>query len=169
MSKEKLILKALESGNGIVRLAPTWVPSSSLYPGRRLKLAPQDLYVLGVDRGGTDERWLSSTTRADNPGAPEDEGLSYIVIQEGSKIEKILLKEAIEAFGEVFMGKEMMKSTVNGQFTLNSSIIHAPYRYIFTNVKNTPVMLISQVNLKPQPLEMRMWFEPVGFGLRRHM
>jgi len=109
MNKERLILKALEDGNGIVRLAPTWVPRSFLYPGGRLKLAPQDLYILGVDRGGIDERWLSSTTRADNPGAPEDEGLSYIVFQESSKVKKVLLKEAIETFGEVFIGKEMMK------------------------------------------------------------
>jgi hypothetical protein len=109
MNKDKMILKALEDGNGIVRLAPTWVPRSFLYPGGRLKLAPQDLYVLGADRGGIDERWLSSTTRADNPGAPEDEGLSYIIIEDGSKIEKVLLKDAIDDFGEVFIGKEMVR------------------------------------------------------------
>jgi len=109
MNKDKLISKALERGNGIVRLAPTWVPRSFLDPGRRLKLAPQDLYVLGVERGGIDERWFASTTKADNPGAPEDEGLSYIVIQEGSKVQKVLLKDAIEHLGEEFLGKEMMR------------------------------------------------------------
>ncbi|MCX8171889.1 MAG: hypothetical protein N3E47_08050, partial [Candidatus Bathyarchaeota archaeon] len=92
---EKLASYALESGEGIVKLAPTWVPRNFLSPGKRLKLAPEDVYALGIERGGIDERWLASTTKADNPGAPEDEGLSYIVIRNGSRIEKILLKDAI--------------------------------------------------------------------------
>lgn len=70
---------ALEQNEGILRLAPTWVPRTFLHPGRRLKLAEQDLYALGTDRGGLDERWLASTIHADNPGAPDDEGHSFIV------------------------------------------------------------------------------------------
>lgn len=76
----KSVLQGYEEGEGIFRLAPTWVPRSFLVPGGRIKLAPEDLYILGADRGGIDERWLASVTRADNPGAPEDEGLSYIVL-----------------------------------------------------------------------------------------
>jgi hypothetical protein len=124
MNKEKRILETIETGKGIVRLAPTWVPRSFLCPGGRLKLAPQDLYALGVNRGGIDERWFSSTTRADNPGAPEDEGLSYIVTKEGSKIEKILLKTAIEILGDRFLGKEVMRKyggwTIFAKFFDNS-------------------------------------------------
>ncbi|HMO36909.1 MAG TPA: hypothetical protein PKA06_12785 [Gemmatales bacterium] len=60
----------LEAGEGIVRLAPTWVPRSFLTPGRRLKLHPADIYALGAHRGGIDERWFSSTTPAANEGAP---------------------------------------------------------------------------------------------------
>src|SRR5438552_235206 len=71
--------RALEAGEGILRLAPTWVPRSFLMPGRRIKLAPQDLYALGAHRGGIDERWFASTTPAANEGAPPDEGLSYVV------------------------------------------------------------------------------------------
>ena len=71
--------RALEAGEGILRLAPTWVPRSFLMPGRRIKLAPQDLYALGAHRGGIDERWFASTTAAANEGAPPDEGLSYVV------------------------------------------------------------------------------------------
>ncbi len=67
---------ALEAGEGILRLAPTWVPRSFLMPGARLKLAHQDLYALGTHRGGIDERWFGSTTPAANEGAPPDEGLS---------------------------------------------------------------------------------------------
>ncbi len=97
---------ALESGEGIVRLAPCWVPRAFLMPGGRLKLHPSDLYALGAHRGGIDERWFSSTTQAANgPGTPEDEGLSYIVF-EGKKI---LLKEAIETFGDRFLGADVMR------------------------------------------------------------
>jgi len=103
MNKNELLLEALEKGNGIVRLAPAWVPRSFLMPGGRIKLDTRDLYALGADRGGIDERWLASATNADNgPGTPEDEGLSYIVI--GTK--KILLREAFELLGDVFLGSE---------------------------------------------------------------
>lgn len=108
MSDERLISKALEVGGGIFRLAPTWVPRSFLPPGGRLKLAPQDIYALGVNRGVIVERWFSSTTRADNPGAPEDEGLSYIIVEESPHIERILLKEAIEIMGDIILGKDVM-------------------------------------------------------------
>src|SRR6201981_3934851 len=73
------VRSVLEAGEGLLRLAPTWVPRSFLMPGRRIKLAPQDIYALGAHRGGIDERWFSSTTPAANEGAPPDEGLSYIV------------------------------------------------------------------------------------------
>ncbi len=102
----KSVLQGYEEGEGIFRLAPTWVPRSFLVPGGRIKLAPEDLYILGADRGGIDERWLASVTRADNPGAPEDEGLSYIVLND-KKI--ILLKDAIEVKGNLILGKETME------------------------------------------------------------
>src|SRR5207302_11480904 len=73
------IKQALEAGAGILRLAPTWVPRSFLMPGRRIKLAPQDLYALGAQRGGIDERWFSSTTSAANEGAAPDEGIRHVV------------------------------------------------------------------------------------------
>ncbi|MBS7614578.1 hypothetical protein KEJ18_02435 [Candidatus Bathyarchaeota archaeon] len=107
--KANLILKALEDGTGILRLAPAWVPRDFLAPGRRLKLAPEDIYALGVQRGGIDERWLASTVKANNPGAPEDEGLSYVVIGDSEKAEKILLKEAISEFGETILGKDVVR------------------------------------------------------------
>ena len=108
--KTQLLKDALSAGDGIVRLAPAWVPRAFLVPGGRLKLAPQDLYALGADRGGIDERWLASTTNADNgPGTPEDEGLSYIVVQDGTEIAKILLKEAVVLLGDVFLGEAVMQ------------------------------------------------------------
>src|SRR5258707_2998819 len=74
------IKQALEAGGGIFRLAPTWVPRSFLMPGRRIKLAPQDVYAYGAHRGGIDERWFASTTPAANENRVPDEGLSYVVV-----------------------------------------------------------------------------------------
>jgi hypothetical protein len=95
------VRKALEAGAGLLRLAPTWVPRSFLMPGRRLKLAPQDLYALGAHRGGIDERWFASTTPAANEGATPDEGLSYVV-HEGKRA--FTLREAVEAEGARLVG-----------------------------------------------------------------
>ena len=95
--------KALEQGKGILRLIPTWVPRSFCVPGRRIKLHPDDYYVLGGVRGGIDERWLSSTTPAKNgPLTGENEGLSFIVFNDGNTEERILLKDAIDELkGEI--------------------------------------------------------------------
>jgi len=104
---KSLTMQAYEEGKGIFRLAPAWVPRSFLIPGGRLKLAPQDLYILGVERGGIDERWLASVTVADNgPGTPPDEGLSYIVVN-GKKA--LTLRDAIQVEGELILGKEVMR------------------------------------------------------------
>src|SRR5262249_59823398 len=75
----KLAADALTRSDGILRLAPTWVPRSFLQPGKRIKLHPHDYYALGTNRGGIDERWFASTTLATNEGAPPGEGLSYRV------------------------------------------------------------------------------------------
>ncbi|NLO13839.1 MAG: hypothetical protein GX124_06910 [Clostridiales bacterium] len=94
MSSISVIEKAINQGRGVVRLAPAWVPRSFCRPGRRLRLHPDDYFALGLERGGIDERWFSSTTPADNgPGTPEDEGLSYIVTDDGK--EKALLIDAV--------------------------------------------------------------------------
>lgn len=71
---------ALAAGGGVVRLAPTWVPRSFCTPGRRIRLHPDDYFPFGEERGGIDERWLSSTVRADNgPLTGEHEGVSMVV------------------------------------------------------------------------------------------
>jgi hypothetical protein len=94
---------ALDASEGILRLAPAWVPRSFLMPGARLKLARQDLYALGTHRGGIDERWFASTTAAANENAPPDEGLSYVV----SNGSRFTLKDAIDAHGPEMIGKSI--------------------------------------------------------------
>jgi hypothetical protein len=103
MDIKGLAAKALEQGKGILRLAPNWVPRSFCVPGRRIKLHPDDYYVLGGARGGIDERWLSSTTPAKNgPLTGVNEGLSAVVISDGSKTEQVLLKDVVDELkGEV--------------------------------------------------------------------
>ena len=98
--------ETLSVGDGILRLAPTWVPRSFLMPGRRLKLHSQDLYALGAKRGGIDERWFSSTTVAANEGAPPDEGLSYVV--HGGR-RTFTLRDAIAEDGDTLIGPELWK------------------------------------------------------------
>lgn len=106
MSPIARLKAALAASEGIVRLAPNWVPRTFVMPGGRLRLDPRDLYALGAHRGGIDERWFASTTKADNgPGTPDDEGLSYIV----TGGQRVLLKEAIESLGDEFLGADVMR------------------------------------------------------------
>ncbi|MHC4229129.1 MAG: hypothetical protein ACYSW0_17010 [Planctomycetota bacterium] len=103
MSGNSIANKALDQGKGVVRLAPNWVPRSFCVPGRRIKLHPDDYYAMGGERGGIDERWFASTTPADNgPLTFENEGLSFIVFEDGGKIEKVRLLDAVaELKGEL--------------------------------------------------------------------
>ncbi|MEZ5401627.1 MAG: hypothetical protein R2729_18280 [Bryobacteraceae bacterium] len=105
MSTTTFVRDALAAGSGIVRMAPCWVPRAFLMPGGRLKLDPRDLYCLGGHRGGIDERWFCSTTKAANgPLTAADEGLSYID-HDGKRL---LFKDAIETAGDMFLGAGVM-------------------------------------------------------------
>ena len=108
IEKISLAEKALEQGKGILRLSPTWVPRSFCVPGRRIKLHPDDYYVLGGQRGGIDERWLSSTTPAKNgPLTGENEGLSAVVFNDGNKENQILLKDVIDELKGALIGTRL--------------------------------------------------------------
>lgn len=98
--------KLLDEGAGVYRLAPAWVPRAFCRPAKRIKLHPDDYYILGQERGGIDERWLSSATHAENGSdTPFDEGLSYIVSADGN--EKILLRDAVEELKEEIIGENL--------------------------------------------------------------
>jgi hypothetical protein len=107
-----MIQQAFERGEGILRLAPTWVPRSFCIPGKRIKLHPDDLYAFGANRGGIDERWFSSTTKADNgPLTTPDEGLSYVVPsppgRDPGRERKTLLVEAVAELGAKLLGDDL--------------------------------------------------------------
>jgi hypothetical protein len=73
-------------------------------PGRRIKLAPQDVYALGAHRGGIDERWFASTTPAANENRQPDEGLSWIV--HGGK-KAFTLADAVQHEGTRIIGSAL--------------------------------------------------------------
>ncbi|MGM0367501.1 MAG: hypothetical protein ACQEP2_02840 [Actinomycetota bacterium] len=100
---KKIVEKAIEQSNGILRLKPAWVARDFLPPGKRLGLKEKD-YDVG-ERGWISERWLASTTKADNAIGPPDEGLSYLKIDDD-----ITLKEAVEAAPTLIMGKDYAKN-----------------------------------------------------------
>lgn len=103
-----MIRKAFEQGEGVLRLAPNWVPRAFCIPGKRLKLHPADLYAYGARRGGIDERWLSSTTKADNgPLTTPDEGLSFVVWEHDGQVEKVSLLDAVAELGADLLGEKL--------------------------------------------------------------
>jgi hypothetical protein len=107
--EKQKIETALRQGEGVVRLLPNWVPRSFCIPGKRLRLHPDDYYAFGAHRGGIDERWFASTTRADNgPETLPDEGLSYVLVEDGAG-SRVLLRDAIELCGNELLGPEVMR------------------------------------------------------------
>jgi len=108
MSTAQIAKDALDQGQGILRLAPNWVPRSFCVPGRRIRLHPDDYYALGGERGGIDERWFSSTTPADNgPLTGVNEGLSMVVFNDGSTTHQITLRDAIDELKGEIIGSRL--------------------------------------------------------------
>ena len=102
----ELIRRAFEENGGIMRLLPAWVPRVFCRPGMRIKLHPNDTYALGLERGGIDERWFSSTTHAENgPLTAWDEGLSYVAVGDG----KVLLRDVVAQYGSEAIGTALWK------------------------------------------------------------
>jgi len=108
MTPTAILQAAMDQGQGILRLAPNWVPRSFCVPGRRLKLHPDDYYALGAVRGGIDERWFASTTPADNgPLTSENEGLSGVVFADGGATHRVLLREAVAELQGALIGERL--------------------------------------------------------------
>jgi hypothetical protein len=106
MAKEtrSTVERALAEGNGVLRLEPAWVARDFLPPGRRLGLKEKE-YDVG-ERGWICERWLGSTTKADNRISPPDEGLSYLAL-DGARV---TLRDAVEAAGDLVMGADYART-----------------------------------------------------------
>lgn len=103
MEKKTLVEGVLKEQEGMVRLRPAWVSRIFLPPGKRLGL-PDDAYDVG-ERGYITERWIASTTPAENPIHTENEGLSFLATEQ-----PVLLKEAVELCPELILGEEYART-----------------------------------------------------------
>jgi len=93
--------KILGDHNGVLPLEPAWVARDFLPPGKRFG-CPEEMYDLG-ERGGIGERWLASTTEADNRIKVPGEGLSFIALAGETRL---TLKDAVAAAPDLVMGKD---------------------------------------------------------------
>lgn len=93
------VQRVIDETGGFLTLDPALVARDWLPPGRRLGLA-EDEYDLG-ERGSICERWLASTTRADNRVGPADEGISQVRTSWGARLH---LDQAVTAAGDLIMG-----------------------------------------------------------------
>ncbi len=99
------VAAATNESDGVLRLDPALVARDWLPPGRRLGLPDSD-YDLG-ERGFVCERWLGSTTNADNRVGPADEGISYVRTASGDRLN---LADAVAAAPDLIMGEEYAAS-----------------------------------------------------------
>jgi len=107
MEKDKQALAAiLADGDGILNLTPTWVPRPFNRSGKRLRIHPDDLYAMGMDRGAIVERWFSSITKVETEGAGPNEGLSFVNV-DGDPDHAILFKDFVEELGPDLYGQEL--------------------------------------------------------------
>lgn len=105
------VQQLFDAGEGILRMAPNWVPRSFCIPGQRLRLDPRDLYALGIHRGGIDERWFASTVKAENgPHTGEWEGLSFVTAQAGQEAELVLFSTVIAEMGANLVGQPLWET-----------------------------------------------------------
>jgi hypothetical protein len=106
-SDRKTLLSVLEKGEGVLSLAPTWVPRPFNRPGRRLRLHPDDTYAMGMKRGAIVERWFSSVTKVETEGAGAHEGMSFVNV-DGHREHAVLFKDFVDELGADLFGQELM-------------------------------------------------------------
>ena len=99
---------ALEKGQGVLSMAPTWVPRPFNRPGRRIRLHPDDYFAMGMERGAIVERWFSSITRVETKGAGPNEGMSFVNVDDNPK-HTVLFKDFVDALGSALIGTELME------------------------------------------------------------
>ncbi|MDR1917110.1 MAG: hypothetical protein LBQ58_11110 [Synergistaceae bacterium] len=99
MDVKTTLSQLVQDSGGLLRLKPALVTRLFPPPGRRLGL-PDDAYDAG-ERGCVTERWLASTTEAQNPIHAPGEGLSFIDTADGAEIS---LRDAVEEAPDLIMG-----------------------------------------------------------------
>jgi hypothetical protein len=101
------IRETFERGEGILCMAPNFVPRRFSSAGRRLRLHPDDYFALGTQRGSIKERWFSSVIAAMNgPLAPPDEGMSCVAM-DNDTAHKFLFRDAVGELGVEIIGRAL--------------------------------------------------------------
>jgi hypothetical protein len=149
--------RLLESGDGAARLEPAFVARDFLPPGRRLGL-PEDAYDVG-ERGFICERWLASTTKADNRVGPADEGLSYLVGDDGTRV---LLRDAVAVAPDTVMGESYAASHPAGLGRLAKLF---DYSYRLPYHIHPPEQFAALVGAKPKD---ESYHFPAGVDMGAH-
>ena len=104
-----IVERVIEDCNGILPLEPAWVARDFLPPGKRLE-CPESMYDLG-ERGGISERWLASTTEADNRIKAPNEGLSFLALADGGRVS---LRDAVKEASDVILGTDYARTHPRG-------------------------------------------------------
>ena len=107
MKDRKFYSDLLEKGEGVLNLTPTWVPRPFNKPGRRIRLHPDDTYAMGMKRGAIVERWFSSITKVETEGAVENEGMSFVNVDDVPDHSELFLN-FIEALGADLIGQKLI-------------------------------------------------------------
>lgn len=108
MKIHQTVRNELDRRNGLLNLKPSFVSRTTFFPGRRLRVHPNDLYAHGANRGALCERWICSVAAADNGALTvENEGLSFVNLPEN---QDLLLRDAIREAGELLIGSDSMES-----------------------------------------------------------
>jgi hypothetical protein len=173
-SPRAVIDRMLSAGNGVLRCEPAWVARDFLPAGRRLGL-PEDQYDVG-ERGAICERWLASTTKADNRVGPDDEGLSHVVGDDG---ERLLLRDAVAADPDAVLGAAYARSHPAGLGRLAKIFdyayrlpyhVHLPQAFaslVGCNAKDESYHFLPGVDLGPHPetfFGVHPWIAEQGAG-----
>lgn len=96
--KEQSLDRAIEEGDGVLKLKPTYV--TRYYPhGNRMG---QDRLRDKGDLRNVPERWIASTVNAINPDPIPNEGLSFLDLPG----DELTLKEALRLRGDALLGEE---------------------------------------------------------------
>jgi len=107
MTNDKQTLAAiLADGDGILSLAPTWVPRPFNRPGKRIRLHPDDYFAMGMKRGAIVERWFSSITKVETEGGGPHEGMSFVNV-DGDPEHTILFKDFVDVLGPDLYGQDL--------------------------------------------------------------
>lgn len=156
VAERNVVERALSDYGGILRLEPCWVARDLVPPGRRLGL-PENSYDVGA-RGFICERWLASTTKADNAVGPADEGLSYVVSDGKSRL---TLRDVVDASPGQIMG-EAYASTHLGLGRLAKIFDYADRVPYHLHPRARHAALVGR-NSKDEA-----YYFPEGFDLGRH-